>query len=120
MLCPNDTMNENIYVYLNMITDFAIERLTSLMNGTKAFQQTNYDDETKNLKYRLEDSNNIRENTVFNISKKNNNEEVKKVDREFLINHYKANLNFDAYVEFICFTIQVRNIRNIRNIIKLT
>jgi len=108
MICPNDAMFENIYVYLNIICDFAIERLTNLMNGRKSFQQTNYDEEVKNIYKRLEDIQNIKENTVFNINKKYDSNELKNVDKEYLINHYKANINFDAYVEIICFTIQVR------------
>ena len=106
MLCPNDTMSDNIYVYLNMISDFAIERLTALMNGKKAFIQTNYDEAGKELRTRLEDTEKIRESTTFGVSKKWDNNEIKKIDKEFIINHYETWVNFDTYVELICFNIQ--------------
>jgi len=108
MMCPNDTMKDNIWSYLAITSEIAIKRLDYLKSGKLDFKQLDYDLELKKLKDRLRNTSGIKTLSNFNVPKKNvETERTSELDDETLIEQYKLRVNLDSYIQLITFTIQV-------------
>ena len=108
MICPNDSMKENIWSSLSIISEIAIKRLEYLKSGKEDFKQLDYEKELKKLKDRLGNTSGIKTQSNFTVPKKYVEEErTSELDEETLIEQYKLKINLDTYIQLITFTIQV-------------
>jgi len=60
LLTPYDAVKENIWIYLNIISDFALKRLEKIKNGEADFNATDYNIELQRLRNRLGDPNSFK------------------------------------------------------------
>ena len=123
MMTPLDAEKDNIWCSFNIVSEIAIQRLDRIKQCEEDFTSINYISELKNLKKRLNDTNNIKGTINFHTLKKydvnfgfdenqlnhfniTNTRVIYNIDEEKLLEFYEKRLNLDVYVEFICFTIQ--------------
>ena len=85
MICPNDTMKENIYGSLVILSEISVKRLDYIKSGKLDFKQLDYDKELKKLKDRLGNTPGIKTQSNFSVPKKfNDTERVSELDEEIL------------------------------------
>ena len=109
MMCPADSLKENIWSYLAILAEIAIRRLDFIKSGKPDFKQLDYDGELKKLKDRLGNTQGIKTQSNFNVPKKLvETERTSELDEETLIDQNKLKVNLDTYIQMITFTIQVK------------
>ena len=102
---PYKYQQNNIWIYLNIIAEVAIQRLKYLKMGNNTFTNFDYDYELNKIKTILNNKFNapINNFTVMSKSSKNDGD---KLDEENLLNSYSNLINIDVYIQFISFVIQ--------------
>ena len=102
---PYKYQQNNIWIYLNIIAEVAIQRLKYLKMGNNTFTNFDYDYELNKIKTILNNKFNapINNFTVMSKSSKNDGD---KIDEENLLNSYSNLINIDVYIQFISFVIQ--------------
>jgi len=97
LLTPYDAVNENIWIYLNIISDSALKRLEKIKNGEVDFYATDYNLELQRVKNRLKDPNDLK----IGINFDNNISLLRKFEyKQNFLNNVKINPNVSvAYIQ---------------------
>lgn len=105
MLNPFDTTSCNLWMYINIIAEVALNRLMKCKNGIDNYASYDLMSELSKLKLRITSSTfNSKPSSFTSIPK--SNATYTKIDDEKIIAEYEKRINIDIYVEFICFAMQ--------------
>ena len=108
MLTPFDCSNNNsnTWLYLNIICETALYRLSKAKSGVHNYTPFNLQNELLALKNRISFHQYESKPTTFNTLNKSSDTSSSHFDNEKCIDEYESRINLDVYVEFICFVMQ--------------
>ena len=103
---PYKKVDNNIWIYLNIIAEVAINRLSYLKKGNLPYSEFDYNLELSKLKSLITGEKYNAPVANFNSLSKNVKVNSSKIDEENLLNSLGNYINIDVYIEFLIFVIQ--------------
>ena len=103
---PYKKVDNNIWIYLNIIAEVAINRLNYLKKGNLPYNEFDYNLELEKLKNFITGEKFNAPVSNFNTLSKNIKVNSSKIDEENLLSSFGNYINIDVYIEFITFVIQ--------------
>ena len=115
MLTPYDASENEIWLYISIIAEIALNRLTHIKNGYGSYTPNSLVREISKISAK------IKTNKDYPLSiqtiPKNTNEQREKIDEEQLTSQFSSKTNFDIYIEFIAFAMQCLYVKQKWNIL---